>query len=191
MLYLNQLLYKELPYLHKTLQGGTMSTVSRSGCGLCSMSMVVDHLTMQSLPIEDCVKLSEDCGANRWTGTSIGVLGPVAAEKFGLDYAETNDPEEMLACLHGGGRVIVHIGGDREGHIGVFSHGGHYVAAISEAPDGRIVILDPSYKEGKFEEEGRKGLVEMKHGVFAYCDMEVLVADTANRDPGFHLFHRL
>ena len=139
LLYLNQLLYKELPYLHKTLQGGTMSTVSRSGCGLCSMSMVVDHLTMESLPIEDCVKMSEECGANRWTGTSIGVLGPVAAEKFGLDYAETSDPEEMLACLHGGGRVIVHIGGDREGHIGVFSHGGHFITLISEE-NGRIAV---------------------------------------------------
>ena len=189
MLYLNQLLYKELPYLHKTLQGGTMSTVSRSGCGLCSMSMVVDHLTMQSLPIEDCVKMSEECGANRWTGTSIGVLGPVAAEKFGLDYAETSDPGEMLACLHGGGRVIVHIGGDHEGHVGVFSHGGHFITLISEE-NGRIGVLDPSWKPGKFDEEGRAGKVDTTYAPVLSCTIDVLMADTENRSPRFHLFRR-
>ena len=123
MLCLNQLLYKELPYLHKTLQGGTMSTVSRSGCGLCSMSMVVDHLTKESLPNEDCDKMAEECGANRWTGTSIGVL-------------------------------------------------------------------DPSWKPGKFDEEGRAGKVDTTYAPVLSCALDVLMADTENRSPRFHLFRR-
>ena len=89
-----------------------------------------------------------------------------------------------------GGNLIIHIGGDREGHIGVFSHGGHYVAAIGQQADGRIIVLDPSYKPGKYEEEGRKGKVEMKNDFVCLCDPQLLVADTATRDPGFYLFWR-
>ena len=56
--------------------------------------------------------------------------------------------------------------------------------------EGRVIILDPSYKPNKFEEEGRKGKVEMKHDVIALCDPQLLVEDTATRDPGFYLFWR-
>ena len=52
------------------------------------------------------------------------------------------------------------------------------------------MILDPSYVEGKYEEEDRKGLVEVKNGVIAICDMQVLIDDTANREPHYHLFWR-
>ena len=93
-------------------------------------------------------------------------------------------------CLRTGGAAVVHVGGDYEGHVGVFSHGGHYIAAIAEEADGRIAILDPCYEYGKFEEEGRKGLVEVKYDYVALCDAQVLVKDIATRDPGFYLFWR-
>ena len=68
---------------------------------------------------------------------------------LGLKLERTNDPERLRECLRTGGAAVVHVGGDYEGHVGVFSHGGHYVAAIAEEADGRIAILDPSYKLGK------------------------------------------
>lgn len=198
MKYVNQLLYPHIPYVTRwAMEGedrerGAKTTVRSSGCGLCASVMVADRLLADcDFGLINALDLSLAVGANHNKGTDYDRYAPAFAEKLGLSWEPTNDPEALRRCLRTGGAAVIHIGGDREGHIGVFSHGGHYVAAISEAPDGRIVILDPSYKEGKFEEEGRKGLVEMKHGVFAYCDMEVLVADTANRDPGFHLFHRL
>ena len=61
---------------------------------------------------------------------------------------------------------------------------------IAEEEDGRVAILDPSYKSNKYEEEGRQGKVEMKNGVIALCDVQVLAEDCANRDPHFHLFWR-
>ena len=142
------------------------------------------------LDLKDVIDLSYAVCANHRRGTDYKRFAPAFAEKLGLTYEGTNDSQRLRDCLRTGGAAVIHIGGDREGHIGVFSHGGHYVAAISEEPDGRIAILDPSYKEGKFEEEGRKGLVEIKNDVIALCDMQVLVDDTANRDPHFHLFWR-
>ena len=85
---------------------------------------------------------------------------------------------------------MAHSGGDREGYVGVFTHGGHYVTLINEEPDGRIAVLDPSYKAGKYDEEGCRGKVEMKGEFIALCDQSVLAKDTENRDPGFYLFWR-
>ena len=76
------------------------------------------------------------------------------------------------------------------GEFNVFSHNGHYVVAVSEERDGRIAILDPAYWPDKYEEEGRKGLVEVKNGVMAVCDMQVLMNDTDTISPRFYLFWR-
>ena len=65
-----------------------------------------------------------------------------------------------------------------------------YVAVIGVEKDGRLAILDPSYKEGKYLEEGRLGKVELKNGVIALCDVQTLKEDTANRTPSYYLFWR-
>ena len=95
----------------------------------------------------------------------------------------TNDPGRLRYCLRSGGAAVLHIKGDRDGHVGVFSHGGHYAVAISEERDGRIAVLDPSFFKGKYEEAGRKGLVVMKNDVISICDMQVIIEDTAPTDP--------
>ena len=197
MKYVNQLLYGHIPYITRwALEGveqekGKKTTIRSSGCGLCSAVMVADRLLPNcEFDLSDALELACAVEANHKKGTDYKRFAPAFAEKMGLHWEGTNDPEALRVCLRTGGVAVLHIGGDREGHIGVFSHGGHYVVAISEEMDGRIAILDPSYKEGKFEEEGRKGLVEVKNGVIALCDMAVLEADTANKDPGFYLFRR-
>ena len=183
MKYINQLEYPHWLYVTKTeeedparRESGKTTTVKGSGCGLCSAVMVADRL------IPECDFDLADAIYSRFA--------PAFAEKMAFDLERTDDPDRLLFCLRTGGAAVINVGGDREGHIGVFSHGGHYIVAIGEERDGRIAILDPSYKEGKFEEEGRKGLVEMKNGVVALCDLQVLVDDTANRSPAFSLFWR-
>ncbi len=59
-----------------------------------------------------------------------------------------------------------------------------------DARDFSYAVLDPSFKEGKYEEEGRKGRVELKNGVIALCTPETLAEDTANRTPSFYMFWR-
>ena len=156
-----------------------------------ALRMVLDRLMPEyDFSVEDAVKLAYDSCANHRKGTDYKRFAPAFAEKFGLDYEMTSDPERLRYCLRTGGAAVLHSKGDRDGYIGVFTHGGHYIAAISEERDGRIAILDPSLKEGKYEEEGRKGLVELKNGVVALCDMQVLVNDTETADYGFYLFWR-
>lgn len=197
MKYINQLNFPDIPYVTRTdLEGaerekGLNTTIRSSGCGLCAAIMVADRLLVDyTFDLTDAIELSYAVKANYKKGTCYKRFAPAFAEKMGLQWEATNDPEALRNCLRTGGAAVIHSGGDREGYIGVFTHRGHYITAISEAPDGRIVILDPSYKERKYEEEGRKGLVEVKNGVIALCDMQVLVNDSANQDPGFHLFWR-
>lgn len=197
MRYICQLDYEHISYVTGTeLTGedkldGEKTTVKSSGCGLCSSIMVVDRLLVDyKFDLEDAIKLSYSAKANYTYGTSLKRLGPKLAEKFNLEYEESSDSERLVYCLQTGGAVIANVGGDREGHIGVFSHGGHYIAVIGIEKDGRLAILDPSYKEGKYLEEGRIGKVELKNGVIALCDVQTLKEDTANRTPSYYLFWR-
>ena len=54
----------------------------------------------------------------------------------------------------------------------MFTHGGHYILVVS-ADDNEACILDPSYKEGKYEEPGRDGKARAVDG-FVYCSLKVL-----------------
>lgn len=191
MLYLNQLDYRDVPYHHNVANGGVPEKrrwISTSGCGICSACMIVEHLTARTLPLEECVKLSERSGANKEIGTRMKLLGPFIAELYDLEYSTTKDPKELIAHLQAGGEAAVNVGGDHDDHIGLFSHGGHYIVAV--AYDGeKVCILDPSYKVGKYEEEGRKGKVHVNYP-FAYCSIEDLDADVQNREIPYYLFKR-
>ena len=193
MKYINQLLYENVPYPtdaknpDSPMLGGS---IKRAGCGLCCLCMVVDCLTTQSLPLEECRDLALMHKANLDPGTDLKVLSPVIAQKYSLKYSSTNDSQEMIHCLQNGGCAIANVGGDRDdgNYIGVFSHGGHYITVIS-ANEAELCILDPSLKDGKFEEDGRKGKVRVE-GDFVYCDLKVLEQDTDNRSPSYYLFTR-
>ena len=193
MLYLCQLDYPHIRYNHNVDNGGVPEErrcVKTSGCGLCSLCMVVDHLTTKSLGLEECVRLSEENGANRKIGTSMKVLGPVVADLYGLTMAHSDSLDEVDATLRRGGRVIVNVGGDREGYIGLFSYSGHYIVLISVDDDGNYCVLDPAFSEGRYDSEGRKGRIIRQDGYFVYARREDIISDTANRKKPFFLFER-
>lgn len=197
MKYINQLDYPDWLYVTRTsMEGeakekGKTTTIKSSGCGLCSAIMVADRLLPNcEFGLKEALRLAYDTEANWKTGTSYARFAPAFAEKMGLKLEATKDPEKLRHCLRTGGAAVILIDGDYEGHIGIFTHIGHYITAINEEPDGRIALLDPSYKEGKFEEEGRQGKVEMKYGYVAVCEMQVLIDETARRETPFYLFWR-
>ena len=191
MKYINQLEHRDIPYEHNLDHGGVPEekrNVAAAGCGPCCLCMMVDALTLSTYELTDCLKLSNEVGANREIGTSLKILGPVVAERFNLNYGETSDLNELKAHLAKGGLAIANSGGDREGYTGVFTHGGHYILVVS-ADDNEACILDPSYKEGKYEEPGRDGKARAVDG-FVYCSLKVLAEDCANRTPSYYLFSR-
>ncbi|MBQ6875243.1 MAG: hypothetical protein IJN46_03280 [Lachnospiraceae bacterium] len=197
MKYISQLDYSEMSYVTKTdveneeqCERGKHTTVRSSGCGLCASIMVADRLLVNyDFDLQSAIQLSYDMKANHLSGTDYKRYAPAFAEKLGLSLEMTNDPERLCYCLRTGGAAVLHVA-ECEDYIGVFTHGGHYVAAIAEEPDGRIAILDPSFREGKYDEEGRKGKVEIKNGVICLCDLQVVEKETAGRTPGMYLFWR-
>ena len=192
MLYLNQLEHAHVPYITNTKNDEVIdkvTNVARVGCGPCCLCMTVDKLTTKTLPLEECIKLSEGCGANYGRGTDLSMLAPVVAERFALDYRNTDDLAEMLACLQTGGAVVAHVRRMPDDEVGLFTKSGHYISVIST--DGeQVCILDPSYTPEKYHLEGREGKVNDKNAPFLYCPKETLHAHTPWDKPKYHLFWR-
>lgn len=197
MKYLNQKTYPHIPYITRTdpdnpgHERGKNTTVRSSGCGLCSAIMVADRLLPHcEVTLQELVELSYSVQANRSAGTNYPLFAPAFAEKVGLRVEKSKDIADLQRCLRTGGAAVIHFAGDYEGHVGLFTHGGHYVAAINEEADGRIAILDPSYYVGKYEEEGRQGKVEVVYDIIALCAPEIIEEETAPKPHPYWLFWR-
>lgn len=196
MKYINQKDYPDLPYITRAdpenpgHERGKTTTVSSSGCGLCSAIMAADRLLPDfEFSLEDAVALSYEAKAHMGAGTARKFF-PAFAEKVGLICEKGSTLEDLLNCLRGGGAAVALVSEVKGERPGLFTHGGHYVAVIGEEPDGRLAILDPSYQPGKFDEEGRAGKVEMKCGVIALCDPQIFHGETRAKQPDAYLLFR-
>ena len=158
MRYYNQTNYPHVPYPTLTdlpELGRSDTTVRDAGCGLCASCMVVENMTGREFPLIDCLELSINVNANHSPGTDLTVLGPYIAERFDLDLVITDDPELLRAHLKKGYMAVACSAGDRpeEDYIGVFSHGGHFIAVVGIEEDGEhITVLDPSLMPDKYQD---------------------------------------
>lgn len=186
MYYVNQRNYPHIPYV--TMVGvpemvNTTTTVSNSGCGLCSASMVVTNLTGELFSLADALELSITVGANHSPGTDMSVLAPYLAERFDLELTVTSDKDIVRAGLQRGCMGIANVGGDRpeDNYIGVFSHGGHFVTVVGIDEAGEnVTILDPSQTADKFQEDGRRDKV-IVNGYYLHCSLDTLMQDCMSR----------
>ncbi len=196
MKYINQLDFPHHLYVTRANpedpghERGKTTTIRASGCGLCSAIMVADRLLpAYDFDLYDAINLSYEVKANLARGTN-RVFFPAFAEKLGLRLENTDDPQALLSCLRTGGAAVVLVGGDREGQVGLFTHGGHYMAVISQEPDGRLAILDPGWDPAKFDEPDRKGRVEITHGKVVLCDVPTFTQQARTDVPPYYLFWR-
>ena len=195
MKYINQYEYKHIPYPTKVQRpewapNGAPTTVKSSGCGLCSVCMGIDYITDTTLSIEECVRLSMESGANHSSGTDMNVLGPVVAERCGVEYSKTDDLNEAIAHLQSGGVIVVHVGIPEGKEIGLFTRGGHYMLIIST--DGKeFCFLDPSYTPEKFTLPERIGRINSENAPFLYCDVETMHSETKPNRVKYHMFKRI
>ena len=193
MRYWNQLNYRHVPYHTHTKmdvpESVKLRNVVRSGCGLCSACMMVELLTNYTLDVVDCVKIAEECEAGHGLGTDMTVLGPVLAKLFGLVYAATDDVEHVKRHLQCGGKVIARLGVPEGQEIGLFTNWEHFV--LLDSTDGEeFCILDPSYREGKFDIPERVGKVNTVNAPYLYCDVDVLHRETVSHTAKYYLFSR-
>ncbi|MBQ2456255.1 MAG: hypothetical protein II499_09195 [Firmicutes bacterium] len=182
MKYVNQLEYPWIMYQtnreHPEDTRRDHGTFAMSGCGLASAIMVADRLLVDhKFDLFDAVALSYEVNANHVIGTDYNIFAPAFAEKLGLELLPTADIDEARRCLRTGGAVVAISTGDRpDGHVGLFTHGAHYIAIVSELRDGRVAILDPSLSPEKFEEEARRDKVQVD-GKLVYAKLEDVLAD--------------
>ncbi len=169
--------------------------VEKGGCGLCCAVMTADHLTPNTdFSLEDALDISYANKAN-FGGTDYDLFGPAFAEKMNYNFSSSNSLEDVDACLKTGGVAVASVMGDREdGHIGVFTHGWHYILVFAKRPDGKYAILDPSQTPTKYDEPGRKELVEsgdlIVDGNILYATGEILLEEVKYLNPGFYMFSR-
>lgn len=194
MKYISQLDYAHVPYRTQVKNDAVpeelkLRTVRKSGCGLCSVCMMIENMTDKSLSVEECVKISEGCLANHAKGTDMKVLAPVIAEKFDINYTATSDLNEAISHLQKGGMIVGHVGVPEGKEIGLFTKGGHYVLIVST--DGKeFCVLDPSYSVEKFNDPARVGRINVKHAPFLYCDVNVFDSETRAGKVKYHMFSR-
>ena len=190
--YVNQLGYPHIRYEHNVANGGVRPerrNVATSGCGLCSACMVVGNLTPVRPTVEEMVKLTLECGANERVGSRLRILGPAIAEKYGLLYDYTNDPEEMLRCLDEGGIVVANVAGNREGYRALFSDIGHYVVILGR--EGReLCVADPAYRFDKYQAEERLSRLTRIDVPLVWADLRHMEEDVLPRDIHYYLFRR-
>lgn len=201
MRYINQRQHPHMLYVTRTTldeknrEYGRTTTIKSSGCGLCAAIMALDRLLPDyKFDLPDAIQLSYDVKANLYVGTDYVVFAPAFAEKFGLRLETATDVESVRRCLRTGGVAVVLVGGDREGHVGLFCKSGHYMTVISEEPDGRFAILDPAFSHTRFKEEGREEVrnekLDIKNNIITICDADVLHEETRGKKVPYYLFWR-
>lgn len=191
MKYLCQLDYEHIAYPTDLDTPNSLfhnETVKRAGCGPCCICMMVHKLTGRELSIEACIDIAVACKANRSVGTDMERLAPEIARQFGLTLQMTDEVEQMVHALEQGSCVIANTGGNRGTYQGVFSHEGHYVTVVG-LENGKLCILDPSLRKGKYDKAIACGKVERK-GYLLYCAPAILDCDADNRSPRYFLFSR-
>ncbi len=127
-------------------------TVGTSGCGPTCAAMVVSSSKEVIRPDTMC-DLSREQGFRVAGGTS-DALFPFVAQKWGLEYKRLSSSYEAHDYCKKGWFVVICC------RAGLWTTGGHFILAVG-ATDSEIEIYDPYLYSGKFNRNGRRGLVNL------------------------------
>ena len=180
-----QLDYEGVPYPSPKTGFGNLAD---NGCGPISLSMLVENMLKTPFSPQQAAVFALQNFARADVGTDYYILAAAACRKFRLWMTVTEDGGEAQRFLkEGRGMAVANTYGDRPGHIGVFSDGGHYIL-LTGAEGDKVMVLDPMYRPGRFDIPGRAGKVEMR-GPLAVADFDIVRADCWHRP--YFLFRRM
>ncbi len=179
------------PHISYPSPSSSTATVKSGGCGPSAALMVVENLTSSRFLMADWIQWVISTGARVSGGTDMGTLAQALAKRFSFIYSTTSEENDLVAHVRAGGMAIANVGGAYGSWKGLFSTNGHYVTVLQVASDGRLVIGDPDFREGKYSSgtlgKWRAQYVTVKDGL-VYVTQAVLHKDTLNRKPNYYLF---
>lgn len=128
-------------------------------------------------------------GARAAEGTDMARLSQAVCERFKLSCKVSNDINALIAAVSDGAMAICNVSGDRTGHKGVFSTGGHFVVCIG-AGAGIVTLYDPGIYAEKYDTAWRKAKVSA-WGNALVSDAITLDEDCAGRTPKYYIFRQV
>ena len=176
----NQREYADIPYPAK---GYETATIKSGGCGVCAAVNVVGALTGKAISVRVMRDLAVSGGARVSGGTDMRRLASLICARYGLKVVTTSSATELVKHLNRGGVAICNSAGR-----GMFSTGGHYVAALGML-GGKVCIADPGLYSGKYSTAARKAKVTVS-GDLVFADAATLDADCIGRAPRYYLFSK-
>ena len=178
--------YANIPY---PAAGFEKATVASGGCGPTCMSILLGNLCGIDFPPDKAAQYAIKCGARISGGTDMRLLSACIARDSSLVRELTNDVGKLTDALKNGAVAVCNVGGDRDGHEGVFSDGGHYLVAVGVADDA-VILVDPGMYDAKYSGACRSSKVNvLKEGILA-ADKAVLDGDCSNRSPRYYILSK-
>ena len=118
---------------------GQAKSVSTSGCGATSASMVIAYLTGNTRQTPYTLfKWAYDTGRYSGDGLDHGTISKMCSN-YGVTCTWVGNTERnVLNALQNGYPVIAHMG------PGIFTKGGHYIVLRGVTADGKILVNDPN-----------------------------------------------
>jgi len=118
---------------------GKSKSVSTSGCGATSASMVIAYLTGNTTQTPYTLfKWAYDHGYYHGDGLDHDAVSKLCSN-YGVRCSwVANTEKNILSALQSGYPVIAHMG------PGIFTKGGHYIVLRGVTADGKILVNDPN-----------------------------------------------
>lgn len=162
------------------------ATVKTSGCGPCAVLNCVENMTSLRFKMADWISYVMDNGARIDGGTSISRILTALKQDYGFEYTATNDEVKIKEHLAAGKMGVFH-----GGYGNVFSSAGHFLALAGMTAEGKIILIDSGWYQGKYSGSFRKQRVaeSTEKGVI-YSSWQYLEADKKykqNQSPNYYL----
>lgn len=182
--YYNQKYYSDVKYDNLSTSG--IESIASSGCGVCSVAMVVNNMAGKQLcSVASLARFSVANGGRDSGGTNMyALLSAVCKANTHFSYKVTGDKQALLNHLKSGKMAIINQGDS----YSVFSNGGHFVVAY-KAVENNIEVFDPLVYDGKYTSGVKATRVIGATSRGCIVSIDEVVKATCDRNPGYFLIY--